>query len=114
MTHQLKPITITPEQITAAAQLIINQTDDAWQYTEEQWLAAVENYLRCKVSDILADADWFANKDGFEVETAIKGQTSFVEDAKELNLPQRPEWAQGDIIQRRSIQPEPDGDVLWA
>lgn len=98
MTHSLQPITITPAQIVAAAQLIINAQDDGWEYTESQVLAAVENWLRCKVSDILADADWFFAKDQLTIDAAIKGTTSFVEEATELVMPEPPEWATQEIF----------------
>lgn len=137
MTHELKPITITPEQIIAAAQKIVNahaKDDEGWQYTEAQWLAAVEHYLRCKVNDLLIDADWLANKDRFDVERTCDYPTCQIapaphsvycpehtgyldpETAQALNIPPAPPWAKGngEIIQRPQLDPEPDGDILWA
>lgn len=115
MKHQLKSITITKEQIIAAAQLIINKTDEAWEYTEDQVLSAVETWLRCKVSDILADADWHANKDLFDIHSAGKKyQPSFVEEADALVLPEPPEWAHDEIVQRPALQADETGEILWA
>lgn len=64
MTHQLKPIIITPEQIIAAAQKIANDHDDAWQHSKDQWLTATEFFLRTAVNDLLASVDYHAFQSG--------------------------------------------------
>lgn len=123
MTHRLKPITITPEQIIAAAQKIVDSlaTHGSWEYTEEQALKAVENYLRCKVSDILAEPEWFFDQDHFDLATAASAKPAYVADgATELVMPPAPEWAH-DTIDRISAPPaarpelqiEDGGNVLW-
>jgi hypothetical protein len=135
MNFQLQPIIITPEQIIAAAQKIANQADDVWQNSEAEWLEAVEHYLRCKVNDILIDADWHANKDHFDVERTCDYPTCYAkpaphsvycsqhsdayapETASELVLPPAPEWA----LDRAAALPAahdrvvitPDGEI-WA
>lgn len=131
MTYQLKPIVITPAQITAAAQAIANHSDDGSQYTEAQWLTAVEHYLRCKVNDILADPDWHAHHDHFNVERTCDYPTcqaspaahSIVcvahagyctpDEASEFFVPPPPVWAT-EIAQRPELKVEPDGNILWA
>lgn len=95
MAHAIKPITITPEQIIAAAQRIVNKDETAWESTPEEYLAAVRNYLECCISDILSDADWHANNDNFTV--GKKYFPSFVEEANELGLPEPPEWAHEEL-----------------
>jgi len=91
MGTKIQPITITPEQIIAAAQLIANKDENAWDTTADDYLAAVRSYLECCFFDILADADWYANKDHFFA--SRKYTTPFVDSADELIMPPAPEWA---------------------
>lgn len=118
MIHQLKPITIPPSQIIAAAQSIAAKDENAWEFTPEQYLTAVRNYLECCISDIVSDADWWANKDNFSA--AKKYTPSHCEEAGELLMPPAPEWAHepingtNAIVQRAELTPEPDGNILWA
>lgn len=133
MTKKLQPVAIIihPSQIMAAAQKIADHSDYAWESTEEQWLAAVENYLRRKVNELLVDADWHATKDGITIdlqcdhptcEAAPLPHSVYCEQHGNLNataatkfkLPEPPDWAHSEIVQRRQLTPEPDGDILWA
>lgn len=137
MNHQLKPITIPPEQIIAAAQKIADARDDAWEYTEEQWLAATEHWIRACVKDILVDADFNANKiGGFEPDFTCDAPNCkraplanniycdyhsdwAIEDKTELVMPQPPEWAHDTIITappapRPEIHADEHGDYLYA
>ena len=115
MTHQLKPITITPEQMIAAAQKIVNSADDAWQYSEAQILQAVERWLMLSVSDLLTDADWYARTDGFTFDNTYSA-SSVPDEAKEVEIPPAPHWAKanGEIIQRRQPLPDENGDIIYA
>lgn len=117
MNIELK-ITFTDKQIIAAAQKIAANDDSAWETTPEQYLTAVRNYLACCISDIVSDADWYANKDNFSVEKQYT--PSFCDEADDLILPDTPEWAKERIdgstaiVQRRELTPEPDGNILYA
>lgn len=86
----VQPITITPEQIIAAAQKIAAKDDSAWQYTPEKYLAAVRSYLEACINDIVYDADWHANKDNFDADEQHNFSVDF---ADELVMPEPPEWA---------------------
>lgn len=62
MSTELKPITITPERIIAAAQKIADSHDDAWEHTPEQYIAATEHWLRIKINELLSEAAHYASK----------------------------------------------------
>lgn len=120
MTHPvLKPmtITITPEMVMAAAQKIADKNDSAWQYSEAQILAAVEHYLRCKVKDVLVDADWHAINDRFDFDRTCDHPTCLAkpaphglycsehslysaspDEATEVIVPPAPQWATQEIF----------------
>lgn len=103
MTEQLKPIIIEPKQIIiepkqiiAAAQKIANHDDDAWQYTEAQYLAAVRSFLEAAINNLVYDADDYAAADYFEVGKEFQFSQDF---ATELVMPEPPEW------ERQEVQP---------
>ena len=119
MNNHFEPIIITKEQIIAAAQLIANKDGNAWEYTPQQYVVAVEGYLHCLISDILNDADWHAGKDHFTA--GKKYDPAFCDEATELVMPQPPEWAhdQADrdtaaFAPRPQCQVEPDGQIYFA
>jgi hypothetical protein len=128
-------ITITPEQIIAAAQKIANATDDAWEYSEADWLVAVEHYLRCMVNDVLADADWHAERDHFTVTRKYDHPTCYAKPAElsiycaehcgcyepdtaaELVLPPAPPWAHdiatAPFAPRPELQSDEQGEYIY-
>lgn len=113
----IEPIIITPEQIMAAAAKIAAKDETAWEYTSEQYLKAVRSFLESSISDIVADADWHASTD-FSADK--KYVPSFCDEASDFAVPPAPEWAHDDvnlatdIVQRRQLTPEPDGDIIYA
>ena len=113
----IEPIIITPEQIMAAAAKIAAQDGGAWEYTSEQYLMAVRSFLESSISDIVADADWHAST----VFSADKKYVpSFCDKASDFAVPEPPEWAHDevnlatDIVQRRQLQPDENGDIIYA
>lgn len=137
-TKETMQITITAEQIYAAAQKIANNIDNAWQYTEAQILAAVEHYLRVKVLDLLADVEMHAEDDLFSFQRTCdcvycseppaphslycnEHQGLFVADeATELVIPAPPAWFSADVdratapmASRPELVPDENGEYLW-
>lgn len=64
MTTELTPIIITPEQIIAAAQLIVDDHDDAWEHTADEYLAATEHWLRLTINNLLCEAGHETGRNG--------------------------------------------------
>lgn len=139
MTYHPQRITITAAQIVAIAQRIADDNPQSLdgQYTPEQWQAATEHWLRTRINSLLVDVEWHARSD-FEIEPTCQGDGAScrqaplphsiycryhsdqaVEDeATGRTVPVAPTVAprhgNGDIMQRRRLEPEPDGDILWA
>ena len=120
----IKPIIITPEQIMAAATKIAAKDETAWEFTSTQYLKAVRSFLESSIYDLLNDADWHANADNFAAEkfdgTRRTNRVSDLDESSDFDVPEPPEWAHDDvnlatdIVQRRQLTPEPDGDIIYA
>ena len=102
----------------AAAAKIAAKDENAWEFTSEQYLAAVRSFLEGSISDIVSDADWHANKSAFSANK--KHAMSFMGEASAFAVPPAPEWAHDDVnlatdlVQRRQLEPDENGDIIYA
>ena len=79
----------------AAAAKIAAKDDNAWEYTSEQYLAAVRSFLEGSISDIVADADWHANQSNFSANK--KYGASILDEESDFAVPPAPEWAHDEV-----------------
>lgn len=64
MNNKPNSITITPEQIIAAAQKIADSQfeNGSWEHTAEEYVAATEHWLRIRINELLTEAAHYANQ----------------------------------------------------